>query len=981
VASSSKIEELVFQAVSKLETEGERAFATFLEAHPRERDGLIRMVRRLTGMGFLGDSPSQEFPKKMGEFELIERLGDGGMGVVFSAKQEGLKRLVALKVVRPEHLLFSGGRERFQREVQAVAKLQHPGILPVLSVGEEKGIPYFTMTLVQGASLAEILGELTEFKVEGLDGKTLFSTLLKLTQQKAQRFSWGQESSIPSGTEGKGLEEENWGRSIAHVFYRVCMAMDHAHTRRVLHRDLKPSNIMLTPDGRIYVVDFGLAREEESQELTRSGAVLGSPAYMPPELHNEGSKSLGVRSDIYSLGIALYEALALRLPFLGKTADEVRRSISAGTPVSLRVACPGLSKDLEAITMKALDVDPARRYSSMKGFAEDLGRFLRKEGVLARRTNPALRMIRWSRRHPARAFGGLAAFIGLVVLPLGLLYQESLAAGRLGVEKRQALGAFHLAKEAVDRFLVKVASKDFAKTPQTKAIRRTLLKEADRFYQGLQQFSLEENLGPSRLHILRRLMAWAHEMDPKKRDLYWGEARSLVSDLVAIRVPSKKRHSIQWDWAAIRSFQGEGLRLQGKAKEAREELLASLALYERVPPQSKWDLGGYFSCLLSMAYLDRYQGRFSEARKWFERILQEGKRVSQTSDMLRVRARVHLHLMGMEGGRKGVKKGIVHGRSALKLAEEACKRDASSPSSRLLLGTTQFFFGRYLFSAAGKKEGIKQIQKSIAQSRALLREYPDIPKTFFNMCQGAYILSKVAKTRGEDDLWRSHLEFARGELEGWCQAHPKDWDSKELFSKVMVGLGGYWLRKNKDVKQAEKAYLKSLLLAREVSEASPSNAVYRFELAKTLNDFAVLKVKKGELPSARKLLGEAVSLKRALLEKLPKHSPYQSSLARSLNLLAQIQIREGKRTKGLECFREAFALKKESLARHPKSMGEMMSFAVGAQNLAATLLRAGKVKEGKSVLNLGLATMKKLVSAYPKNARVLELFRRLEALK
>ena len=978
---SPKIEELVFQAVSKLETEGESAFRAFVEEHPGEKKDLLRMVRRLTGMGFVGVGSFSEIPHEMGEFELVERLGDGGMGVVFAARQKGLDRWVALKVVRPEHLFFEGGKERFRREIQAVSKLHHPGILPVLSVGEEKGIPFFAMTLVHGASLAEILAELSESRVSDLGGETLSQTLLRLTEQKAQRFSWGEDVALEPGPERQGLEEENWPRAIAHVFHRVCLAMDHAHSRGVLHRDLKPSNLMLTVDGRVFVVDFGLAREERSKDLTVSGAVLGSPAYMPPELHKEGSRALGVQSDIYSLGITLYEALALQLPFQGKSPQEIQKSIAAGTPSPLRTLAPGIPRDLEAITMKAIDVDPERRYSSMKSFAQDLGRFLRREGVRARRPNLALRLSRWSRRHPSRAFGGLAAFVAFGLLPMGLLYQESKAREQLEHEKQQALKAFGLAKGAVDRFLVKAAKEDFARTPQTKAIRRALLQEADRFYRGLQDFSLDGELKLSRLQVLSSLMSWAQELDPKKRDQYWDEARRLVASLLPRAKSSGERDRILLEGATIRSLQGEGLRIQGKEGMARRELEAALQTFEQLPERTGRAGELYFQTMLSLAYLEREAAHFPEVRKWFERILEEGKKSPKTLGVLTVLSKANLLLMGMQDGATEVAKGVTYGRKALKLAEQAKRLAPEDPNVGMILARTLYFLGRFLHRTAGDKEGVGLVRRSIAESRAILRKYPDTPNCLIHMCEGAFFLSKVAKDRGEDDLWRSHLEFARSELEEWCKTHPQDLDAKELFLKVMGGLGGYWLRRKKDKAKALVAYKRGLELAREISKAAPSNAGYRYEWAKILNDTAILHASRKEWAASRKMVEEAIAIKSELLQREVEHTPYLFSLASSLNLLGRIHRIQGRRKEGLEAFRKAFDIKKKLLQRNPRSTIAMRKFAIGAQNLAAALLSDGRKKEGHEVLEEGLQQVRKLVKAYPRNSRFRSLLQKLEALK
>ena len=256
------------------------------------------------------DSPrAARSPTRLGPFRLLRELGAGGMGIVYLAEEEGLGRTVALKLIRPEHLFFPGSRERFQREIEAVARLQHPNIVPIFSVGEEQGLPFFAMEYVEGRSLSEILSGLRGRNPGELSGADLRAAL---GDDEGQRES-------TSGTT-RQLFDGNWADACIQLVMQVADALAHAHARGVLHRDIKPSNILLTPDGRARLLDFGLARTEGSQQLTQTTTQIGSLPYLPPEQLDESTRIPSERQDIYSLGVTLYELLALDSPFLGSDA-------------------------------------------------------------------------------------------------------------------------------------------------------------------------------------------------------------------------------------------------------------------------------------------------------------------------------------------------------------------------------------------------------------------------------------------------------------------------------------------------------------------------------------------------------------------------------------------------------------------------------------------------------------------------------------
>jgi YD repeat-containing protein len=305
-----------------------------------------------------------------GDYQVEGELGRGGMGVVFRARQKGLNRLVALKMLTGHY----GADEltRFRAEAETAASLHHTNIVQIYEVGEDEGAPFFSMEYIESGSLADRL-----------------------------------RSAMLPPREG------------ARVLISVARALHFAHENGVIHRDMKPANILLDPDGVPKVTDFGIAKRLSGNSgLTLSGAVIGTPTYMAPEQAKGTSRDVGAAADVYSLGAILYEMLAGRPPFLpeeSETALSLR--VITEDPVSPAFYRPGIPRDLETICMKCLEKEPRYRYASAAAFGEDLRRFLDDESIMARPPTTVVRAIKWTKRHPWRTSLAVAL---LVCLGIGL---------------------------------------------------------------------------------------------------------------------------------------------------------------------------------------------------------------------------------------------------------------------------------------------------------------------------------------------------------------------------------------------------------------------------------------------------------------------------------------------------------------------------------------------------------------------------------
>lgn len=477
---SSALEELLVEALQRLERDGTAGVEELLERHPSQAARVRSYLGRVHRLGLVGDgSPQRDHPERLGEFRILSVLGQGGMGVVYRAVQESLAREVALKLVRPELLFFPGARERFQREVELVARMQHPGIVPVHAVGSEAGVPYFAMELVRGATLADVLADLGGREAHTLSGADLDLVL-------ARRL--GEEPRLEPAPLLRGA----WTEVVLRILRELAEALEHAHRRGVLHRDVKPSNVMITREGRVLLVDFGLAGAQGAERTTRTGSQLGSLAYMAPELLAGSARELDARSDVYALGATGWELFTLRLPYA--SSDPIRLRELAGTARRPRLDSihPGLGWDVETVIATALEPDPERRYASAAQLARDLDHLLARRPIEAREIGPGLRLRRWSQRHPARATALAALALALVLGPLAWAWQagdarrrvqrerDALAAANVELDaaRTQAERHFHSALSAIGEVLRRTASDELADVPRLQRARLAAIERA-----------------------------------------------------------------------------------------------------------------------------------------------------------------------------------------------------------------------------------------------------------------------------------------------------------------------------------------------------------------------------------------------------------------------------------------------------------------------------------------------------------------------
>ena len=391
------------------------------DAHPDQAGALRQRYEVLERMGMLEhDAPAP--PTEIGAFQVLEQIGAGGMGVVYRAHQENLGRIVAIKLLRPEFAGLAPNRQRFLREGRVVAQLEHPAIVPILQFGEHQGQPFLVMRHIAGRSFADVLSAIADIPVEARSGHAIVRAL-------AEGPDGVDEVAVGSALHGL---ESRWSHVVVRLLLPIAEGLGHAHLRGVVHRDVKPSNILVHREGQAHMCDFGLASLDQDEQLTRSGALLGSVPYMSPE-QVEGQPT-DSRSDVFSFGSVLYEALFGQRPFGTSSSSETMHAIVRMEPRSLTSGTPHIERDLVAILARCLEKRSSHRYKDGVELANDLRAYLSDRPVSARRLTYVRRVVRFARREPVRF--ALSAATGVLLLMLaslsGYLWaeQETLAAGR-----------------------------------------------------------------------------------------------------------------------------------------------------------------------------------------------------------------------------------------------------------------------------------------------------------------------------------------------------------------------------------------------------------------------------------------------------------------------------------------------------------------------------------------------------------------------
>lgn len=441
----ARLEAIVEAAIGRWQAGEPVDIGAVTAAHPEYAAELQEILPTVARLVRIGNSPLKDSEEvatecgfsplpyqQLGDFRLLREIGRGGMGIVYEAEQLSIGRRVALKVLPFASTLDNQQLNRFKVEARAAGTLDHPSIVAVYFVGVDRGVHFYAMQLVNGRSLAECIAEMK-------------ASHLPANEQAASTAAAGSKSPT-AGTVKAALStlrtrnNSEFFRTVAQLGIQAAEALDHAHKNGILHRDIKPANLLIDDASKLWITDFGLARIEQDVGLTMTGDVLGTLRYMSPEQALAKRGVLDHRSDIYSLGITLYELLTLRSAFDSDDRQELLRQIAFDEPRPPRQINRAVPQDLETIILKAIEKDPAARFPTARDLADDLRCFLNNQPIKAKPQSLLSTARKWSYRHHM-----LVATAGCVFLLLSVVLGVS-----VGMVNRARVNAVSAREETAD---------------------------------------------------------------------------------------------------------------------------------------------------------------------------------------------------------------------------------------------------------------------------------------------------------------------------------------------------------------------------------------------------------------------------------------------------------------------------------------------------------------------------------------------------
>jgi serine/threonine-protein kinase len=693
--------------------------------------------------------PAAESLPAVPGYEVLDLVGRGGMGRVYRARHLALGRVVALKLLLREaddRLLA-----RFREEARAVARLQHPNIAQLYEAGTADGLPYLAQEFIDGGTLSR--------RIAG---------------------------------------EPQPPKYAAATLELLARAVHFSHTQGILHRDLKPGNILLTTDGTPKVADFGLAKvttatggetpPDTGGDLTRTGEPLGTPAYMPPEQASGVVTTIGPAADVYGLGAILYELLTGRPPFQAPDVVQTLALVLTHDPVSPRVLQPKLPRDLDTICLKCLEKSPRKRYASAADLADDLGRFLRGEPIVARPVGKVERAAKWARRNKALAALLVVSLLCVLVL-IGsavalwvgnsrlqtALKEANEATTRERAATAEARDSLAFANAVVDRMLVRLAD-ELAPVPQAEPVRRAFLEDARGMYRLLADTSPADERGRGlAAHATAKLATVYRQLG--QLDEAAAAARQAVGMYAALTADFPADPSYRLEHAGLLVEQAVIDGQAGEWDRCGQALAAAKAVLDALPPEVRD----------GPEALDKYGFLHNQDGLMHMR----ARRVPEAAAAHRAALAVRLKVLAARPDRTDARANAAASRSNLggalvaqnKPAEAAPEFDAAArlldglpgPRHALLRANVVGNMAVAAEAAGDRAAAERGYKAAVAAFAKLATDFPAVPEYRARLAHArvnAAIL--IGMTLGRPAEGLAFVRAARGDLEGLVKEHPKD---------------------------------------------------------------------------------------------------------------------------------------------------------------------------------------------------------------
>lgn len=828
-------------------------------------------------------------PGPLGDFRILREIGRGGMGIVYEAEQVSLGRRVALKVLPLAAALDERQRCRFQRESQAAALLSHPHIVPVHAVGCERGLHYYAMRYIDGRSLAALIA------AQGGQGHACVRTAAR----------WGAEAAE---------------------------ALAHAHEQGVLHRDVKPGNLLVDRNDHLWVTDFGLARLPDDAGVTRTGDLLGTVRYMSPEQAQGRPGLVDQRSDVYALGVTLYELLTGHPAFAGRDPEELLRRIAHDTPLPLRRRNPAVPRDLDVIVSKAHARDPRDRYATAQDLADDLRRFLAGTPILARPLTPVQRLGRWALRHERLVLTATATGILLVLLSLvgtGLVWMADRHAGIVrGLAARQQVKTeehLQLALQTLDEIYLRVVEERFGQNPNHQED-RDLLQSALRFYE---QFA-EQNRDSPQVRY-QTAVAYRRVADIRQRLGQQEKARQAYERSLelfeGLTGDDADSPTYRYQAAAARSKHGQLLWSMGRLDEAGHALdqaLAGLSTLALAMPRE-------FACRCELAatynlrgLFRREVGRLREAEEDIRRALALDEQLvadfpASAEAELRLSGSLHnLALLLQVTGRP--RDAEVHFRRSLALLDRHDVLFPQAPDHHLRRAKTRHNLAVLLQEMDRGTDALAAFREALRDHEEVAAHHPNIPEYLRDLA-----LAQQAYARAlHGSYYLCDAEAISTESQEILEGLARDFPGVPGYRYLVACAWNNWAnlcRTLHRAEEAEAAYGKALALLEALATELPNVPDYRVELARCCNSTATRLKTAGRMAEAEAIYPRARTLLERLVAEFPRSPDYRSYLAATLSQLADCAYRRHDLAGMRRLTEEAIAHRRRALEANPRHPG------------------------------------------------------------
>ena len=915
-----------------------------LEAHDELADLLGPMLFGSEGLGegadgegsdsatSTGSKSGDALPRFLGDYEVVREVGRGGMGVVYEAMQMSLGRRVALKVL-PAHLTMSGRQiERFRREAAAIAKLAHPGIVQVYGVEEQDGVHFFAMEFVDGGNLADVIRE----------RRDAFSKADTNSRERAAYFT----------------KVANWVAAAAE-------ALDVAHEQGIVHRDVKPQNLLLDEQGALRVVDFGLCKDidEMSMTATSVGGFVGTPQYTSPE-QAAGQRDLDARSDVFSLGVALYELLTLRRPFVGESTQEVLDAVQNREPRAPRRVDATIPRDLETICLKALEKEPSQRYASAAELAEDLQRWCAGWPIHARPVGPLGRGLRWMRRHRAPAAAAL------LLIAIGVLAPIALARiWRLDHDLEKTQTVAKSARKTFDNNLGALAESQLADAPGMQLVRRDLLEKQLAFHERYLRTAGDDptakrDVANARVRFGRILV----EFDDVKRAV--PVLQRAIRELEGLDDRSGARAAAQTNGGTTgQSGGGDAASkssdvlqsvqaMRARAQDSLARALFTLGRYDEGQAANREAIEGLKALVeshggdhrlrlrLGLSQLravipNQRLGRIADARaaiKAVRSILSKVPKDLHAVPNVRAQfAQVDLREAALELSCGQLRKAEQTGEAARKSFETLLDEYPGRHGLTARLADTLDVLASVAKNRGRHVRAVKILERSIVLREQLVRDFgkSDAYRSRLAWAYAFLGLRRLsAKLEGAETATRKGVEIA----EKLHEAQPEHGDHRQSYGKILNAHGICVRHARRNPRRALRAFRKAIEVLRPLVEKgtqSRKDLEHRSQLGAALNnaaeaELAVRPTLEGAAV-AKRLILEAIPLQRRAYLGNPGNRGYRSHLWNHYFVLAELEARGGTA---------------EAVATAAEGMRELANSAPTHEAVARQFARAAKLAKG-----------------------------------